>query len=106
MSPPRPCIEPNCPNLTTSTRCPTHERQRQRQRNARRTHYHGDWPKTRAAILTAWRAQHGDVCPGDEHHAAHPCHDLTVDHVVARSTAGGLTVVCRSANSSKGARTR
>lgn len=43
----RACIEPGCPNLSPGTRCPEHERQRQRQRNAQpgRAKYDSAWAR-------------------------------------------------------------
>jgi len=101
----RPCIEGTCPRLAPpgATRCTTCEQTRQRDRNARRTHYQGDWPRISRTAIAAHRAQHGDRCPGYQR-PPHPASDLTADHVDPRSLAAGVTVLCRSCNASKGSR--
>lgn len=99
----RRCLERGCPNLTTATRCPAHEAQRQAVRNAARPHLRGDWQTLSRAAIAAHRAEFGDWCPGYER-APHPATDLTTDHVQARSLAAGLAVLCRSCNGRKGAR--
>lgn len=101
----RHCLEPGCVRLTTGTRCTVHEAQRQRRRNAKRTHYGHTWQVTSAQLLAAHRATYGNWCPGaaDLEHQAHYTADLTVDHVQNRTLQGGLRVLCRSANSRKGA---
>lgn len=107
-------ICPTCQRLTNrSGRCPTCTRQHNHDRNAQRRdsgHTSPAWQRTSRDTLTTWRAEHGDWCPGDEHHPAHPTTDLTVDHIHPISKGGSLTnqanlrVVCRSANSSKATR--
>lgn len=53
-------------------------------------------------------ARYGHVCPGDATHEPHPSSDLTADHPLAIINGGAidgpLGVLCRSANSRKGAR--
>jgi hypothetical protein len=67
------------------------------------------------AAVKAWRAEHGDWCPGGrpgEDHPAHrtdPSNPLTAEHVrdVGRHGEGGeLVVVCRTLNSRRGATLR
>ncbi|TLF33243.1 hypothetical protein FE256_03880 [Microbacterium sp. 5K110] len=44
------CAHPGCPNLTTGTRCTTHQRERERQRGTRQQRGYGpDHERTRAA---------------------------------------------------------
>ena len=88
---------------TAGNRCDAHEQQHQAKRNARRTHLQGDWPALSADIRRAWVDEHGWLCPGYQR-PAHPSRDLTVDHVTAGTTAGGLAILCRSCNAAKGAR--
>lgn len=61
----------------------------------------------RAAVRDHIR-RHGPICPGDAHHRAHFSDDLTADHPLAIVNGGAvdqpLRVMCRSANSRKGAR--
>jgi 5-methylcytosine-specific restriction protein A len=61
----------------------------------------------RAQAVAAWRAQHGDICPGYRR-APHPATDLTADHPVARSLGGAedqaLAILCARCNASKGGR--
>ncbi len=68
-----------------------------RERNRARPWYGGDWPKIRAAALRAanYLCQ---VCgkPGTKEDP------LTVDHVIPRSLEGGVVVMHRTENSSKG----
>lgn len=58
----------------------------------------------RAAVVRAWRQEHGDWCPGYLRDA-HPSTDLTADHITPVAAggdeAGQLTVLCRSCNGSK-----
>lgn len=103
MTVPSRCLD--CGRLCTPTRdargrCPACYRHGQRLRNAIRTHYGGDWPTIRRALLAAqpWC----DECSTTV--------DLTVDHIVPVALGGtharhNLRVLCRSCNSRKGART-
>jgi 5-methylcytosine-specific restriction endonuclease McrA len=87
----KPCLD--CPRLTASgSRCPSCESKRQSSRNARRVHYHGPWQTIRKAVLATARSC--SVCGTTE--------DLTVDHVIPRRLDGGVGVLCRHHNSSKG----
>lgn len=97
----RPCLD--CPVIAQPghARCPDHERKHQHDRNTRRTHYHGDWPRIAAQAVVAHRAQHGDWCPG-WHRPPHPATDLTCDHVDPTTLTEGVRVLCRSCNARRG----
>lgn len=86
--------------MTTSTRCAACKARRKAVRN--------EAAPTARAVVEAWRAQHGDLCPGYERDP-HPASDLTGDHVVplaaGGSNQGEWAVLCRSCNARKGART-
>jgi 5-methylcytosine-specific restriction protein A len=99
--PRRPCLDCGVP--TPGTRCPTHTRQHDQQRNATRTHYRGDWPALARAVVAQHRATHGDWCPGWAV-PPHPATDLTCDHVDPRSLTSGLRVLCRACNGRRGTR--
>ena len=90
----RPCLD--CGTPTTGTRCPTHQRERQRARNQRRTWYHGDWERTSRAARAAHLAQHGPICPGHQR-PPHPVDppDLQLDHTTGQ-------VLCRWCNVAAG----
>lgn len=90
--------------------CDTHRRMRERAHH-NRAYDDPAWRTFRDAILKAWRALHGNWCPGvrGERHAPHFTADLTVDHPMRLVDGGELTpadarVMCRSLNSSLGAR--
>lgn len=52
MSAPKVCIAPRCPNLTTRTRCATHETEAEMRRgNAADRGYDARWQRTRARYL-------------------------------------------------------
>lgn len=97
--PARRCLD--CRTLTTATRCPACQAQRKQQRNAAA-------PQARD-LVAAWRAEHGDWCPGYQRDP-HPAGDLTADHHVPLSANGEATgpnlngVLCRSCNARKGGR--
>jgi hypothetical protein len=78
------------------------ERTRDSGRKRKRPHYGRQWSKLSKATIEEHVRRCGWICPR--------CHkqtrDLTTDHVVPRQTSGGLAVMCRSCNSSKGARQR
>lgn len=97
------CIEPGCFRLCAGTRCDEHERKRQRNRNASRTHYRGGWEKFARQTIDAHVFANGPVCAGwkREPHTVTRA-DLTLDHIDPRSAAAGFQVLCRSCNSSKG----
>lgn len=101
--PRRLCLVEGCGNTTTGTRCEFHEAQRQAVRNAGRPHLTGPWQRITREAVAAWRAEHGDWCPGYGR-SPHPATDLTTDHVEAGTLAGGVAILCRSCNSRKGAR--
>ena len=92
--PPTPCptqalAEPGKP------RCASCEQQHQRQRNATRPQYRGDWPTIAKQTIAAYRAIYGDVCPGwqREPHEIPPS-DWACDH--------DLGALCIRCNGSKG----
>src|SRR5688572_1981601 len=64
--------------------------------------------KHRATAVLDHIEQHGDYCLGDADHPAHHCTDLVADDPVPIARGGDplqpLHVMCRSANSKKGAR--
>jgi hypothetical protein len=96
----------------TGPRCEPCQRAHDTERNARRRHGgHTDprWTAHSRRLLAAWRHEHGDYCPGDSNHPAHPSKDLTVHHPTPLTAGGSLTeqqmsIVCRSGNSTKGGR--
>lgn len=69
--------------------------------------YAGDWRKLSIEMRQAHVDRYGLVCPGygkrAQHRVAH-FRDLTLDHVNPRERTGGLVVLCRSCNGSKGNR--
>ncbi len=98
----RPCL--TCGRLANGTRCDEHKRLVLRDKRTRRPRASYAEEQRRAAVVRAWRAERGDVCPGwqrDEHAAT----DLTADHVVGvgagGSEAGPLSVLCRACNGAK-----
>lgn len=99
----KPCLD--CGALSDQSRCPDHRRARERARPPRPTTLTRDSAerKRRAAVVAAWRAEHGDWCPGYQR-PGHPATDLTADHVIAAARGGTeLAVLCRPCNGSKGA---
>jgi 5-methylcytosine-specific restriction enzyme A len=58
--------------------------------------------KRRKAVVDAWRAEHGNVCPGYGRQPAHPSQDLTADHILPVAyggpESGPLSVRCRGCN--------
>jgi hypothetical protein len=105
----KPCLD--CGTLTAAARCTACARPRERARTQakrrRRPYTHAEQQR-RAAAVTAWRTQHGNLCPGWQR-PAHHATDLTADHIdpvgAGGSEDGALTVLCRSCNSRRGART-
>lgn len=79
----RPCLEPGCPNLTRTTRCPACESRHQSARNRARPQYAGSWPRLsrQARKSQPWCTRCGATA------------DLTLDHETG-------TVECRSCNAS------
>lgn len=100
----RPCID--CGTLTSGTRCPIHQANRERGRKQRPTNTTRDWAERqrRAFAVTAHRQVNGNWCPGYGVQA-HPSSDLTADHVVSINAGGDpngpLQVLCRSCNGRK-----
>ena len=86
--PRRPCIR--CGTPTNGTRCPPCQQAKDRDRNARRPQYQGDWTRRSATTRAAWIAEHGMTCPGIGR-PPHPARSLTLDHTT------GL-VLCPSCN--------
>lgn len=109
----RRCAFPGCPNKAGLLgRCPTHTSQDNRGRHrttptkvARRQP--GVAAHRRRAV-EQHVARHGWRCLGDTTHPAHDCRDLVADDPIPIARGGDpfqpLHVICRSANSSKGAR--
>lgn len=108
----RRCTFPGCPEPAPPTRCKRH----QRQYNAG---LHRTTPTKvartdpavvahRAAAVKAHVDEHGWRCLGNDQHDAHDTHDLVADDPLPIALGGDpmqdLVVMCRSANSRKGAR--
>lgn len=85
----RRCVVAGCPTLIrTGSRCPRH-------RTEQRMKYHGAWPATSKAAITAHVAEHGWHCPGyGTRHQPHPSTDLVLDHPT-------MKVMCRQINTAK-----
>jgi 5-methylcytosine-specific restriction protein A len=98
----RPCLE--CGRLSDGTRCPAHRRVVLQVKRRRRPRISRAEEDRRAATVAAWRAEHGDWCPGWRR-PAHLSADLTADHVVpvggGGSEHGALSVLCRVCNGAK-----
>ena len=90
------CLEPGCVRIVKGTRCDQH---------SGRPHYRNGWTRFAREWLDAWTAARGPLCVGwqREPHMVTRA-DLTLDHVEARTAAAGYQSLCRSCNSSKGAR--
>lgn len=83
----RVCAEPGCPTLTTATRCPDHERARDRARGTRQQRgYDAAHDATRRAsiakltaghTLTCWRCGE-PITTADELHIGHDDHDRSI----------------------------
>jgi 5-methylcytosine-specific restriction enzyme A len=89
----RPCLE--CGKPCQGSRCPTHQAAWKANRNAR-PQWKGNWPTVARNTIAAYRATHGDICPGWGHdpHPIAPT-QWTCDH--------DLGPMCRSCNGRKGA---
>lgn len=112
----RPCLD--CGKLSPGARCEEHGAIKRRASNARyrphrerRPDYDAAERERRAQTVAAWRAVHGDLCPGWNRaaHMADPAtNPLTADHLQSVRSGGAecgpLGVLCRSCNSSKGDR--
>lgn len=104
----RPCLD--CSRLhTNQTRC-THHQSRV---TARQSAAYSDpeYKRNRKLLISEHVARHGWVCPGaaDLNHEAHPCTDLTADHIVQVVHGGGhgmdnLRVLCASMNKARNSR--
>lgn len=101
------CID--CGTVCAGTRC------RDCRRPLERRHHNvayddPSWRRLSAWLLSKHRREQGSVCPGDEHHDAHPSDDLTVDHIIPLAAGGELLdrentrILCREWNGRKGAR--
>ena len=98
----RPCLE--CGTPTEGSRCPAHRLPKRRSPSALAARKHPERAR-RKAVVDAWIAEHGYVCPGWKI-PAHPSTDLTADHVVPVSKGGlggPMTTLCRSCNGRKSA---
>jgi 5-methylcytosine-specific restriction endonuclease McrA len=91
-----------CPNPA----CSRHRYQPSRPAQPERSHTER---KRRKAVVDAWIAEHGHVCPGFGV-PPHPSHYLQADHVRPTSLGGDpggeLGVLCRECNVRKGGRNR
>jgi hypothetical protein len=96
----------------TAFRCPIHQaiydRQKDATDRAARPYDHGERLEHKA-ILDAWVAIHGTICPGLDDHAGHPCRrsELTVHHLESVGDGGSRVggpkmVLCRSENQRRG----
>lgn len=101
----------DCSRLGPGNRCDEHARELELRRTRGKREqrpYTAPERQRRAEAVAAWRATHGDWCPGWGGRPAHPSVDLTADHVTAVAAGGRedgpLVVLCRSCNGSKGAR--
>lgn len=109
----RRCTFPGCRDPGAPTRCGKHQTQRNRElRRTTPTKVAREDPTVRAHRTTAVEAhvaKHGWVCLGDDQHQRHETRDLVADDPLPIALGGDpkqqLVVMCRSANSSKGART-
>jgi hypothetical protein len=93
-----PCLE--CGKPTAGSRCAEHPNPNDLAR------HRSSYTKTRQAFLDAWRARHGNWCPGAEDldHQPHPSSDLTVDHIDGdawNDYPANWRVLCRQKNSAK-----
>lgn len=109
------CSQPGCPDFVEKDsdrgRCPEHALQQERhQRGTVPTKRARTWvvQQHRAAAVRAHVKRHGWLCLGDQHHEPHHTRDLVADDPVPIARGGDplqtLHVMCRAANSRKGAR--
>jgi len=90
------------------SRCLAHDRQSNRSRH-NALYNTWAWQRLSARVIARHRGEYGNSCPGYGRDA-HPAIDLTADHVVPLAAGGApfdianLAVLCRSCNSTKGAR--
>ena len=100
-----------CGDLTSvGSRCALHPRTSGIGAN-HAVHIDPRWTALSQRMIARHVGQHGWVCPGDgSEHATHPSRDLTLDHVLALEDGGApfdaanTRVLCRSWNSTLGAR--
>lgn len=90
-------------------RCPEHALAWTRATRSRTVrHRTPAWDRLSRRMLAEHRRTVGPWCPGDgAHHDAHPCHDLTLDHVIPLHLGGtddrsNARIMCRSHNSRLG----
>jgi hypothetical protein len=107
----KPCLD--CGQLTPRTRCPTHERAKQRDKDARRPQRRTHQAiTTNAQLVAAWVAEHGWWCPGVPRlgRAGHPATRLTAQHDQPVALGGEelapSSVLCLPCNSADGATVR
>lgn len=109
----RRCTFPGCRDPGEPTRCPKHQRQHNAglHRTTPTKAARREDPTVRdhrAAAVKAHVAKHGWRCLGDDHHEPHNTEDLVADDPLPIALGGDphqqLKVMCRSANSRKGAR--
>ncbi len=102
------CSVPGCPALAQGPRCRRHEQSHQRQRNARRTEYRGDWPRFALAFRSSWVAQFGWLCAGYERdpHVVPVEVGLHVDHMGEKFSRDptDYQCLCPQCNGAKGGR--
>lgn len=104
---PRPCLD--CGRLSSHSRCRPH-RSRISARHSR-AYSDPEYKRNRKILISRHVAMHGWVCPGAEDldHEAHPCTDLTADHIIQIAAGGGhelsnLRPLCASANKARNTR--
>lgn len=97
----KPCLD--CGKLSPGTRCPDCRRARDRQRNATRPHYQGDYQRRRAALKAT--ATHCWICREPLTGEPWPSpRSTTADHVVPGDPSSELRAAHLACNSSRGAR--
>ena len=84
----RPCAEPGCPTLGTTTRCPKHTRQRDQARGTRQQRgYDSEHDRLRAhwqglidegKLVTCWRPDCSNRLLGRYWHLGHDDNDRTI----------------------------
>lgn len=101
----KPCIEHPCPRLTEATRCRVHQAELDRNRNARRVHYHGGYHQRAARLRNEANADPTTRCwlCGLGYIEGDP---WTADHVIPSDPDSALGVAHLSCNSSRGDGTR
>lgn len=106
------CTFPGCTDRGAPTRCGRHEQQHNRGLHAttptKVARQQSGVQAHRTAAVAAHVRRHGWLCLGDKHHDRHECRDLVADDPIPIALGGDpmqpLKVMCRSANSRKGAR--